>query len=191
MWIFSGFFFIHYSMTVHWIALGCGQNKTFEDVILRFQKSWSSFLPFSNISCLKHNWLTEKIINRSIKNENNHELQLLTIDLTSHYVHEICAKSLARSVHTRLWFSAEPQLFLDQADTLDWTHISLNFKKQQTNFHFCFHQHLILFRLFTITSHNSLTHKPHFSEIPGAAYLGWVLAEATSTHPNLWCIGTR
>ena len=37
------FWFLYSSMTVNWISLSCGQNKTFEDVILGFGKHWSTF----------------------------------------------------------------------------------------------------------------------------------------------------
>ena len=38
------FCFLSSSLTVNWLSLGCGQNKTFEDVVFGFGKHWSTFL---------------------------------------------------------------------------------------------------------------------------------------------------
>ena len=37
------FWFLSSSMTVNWLSLGCGQNKTFEDIVLGFGKHWLIF----------------------------------------------------------------------------------------------------------------------------------------------------
>lgn len=50
-------------MTVSWISLSCGQNRTFEDVPAGFGKHWSTFFPiFWHLIEQTTYWLIEKMI---------------------------------------------------------------------------------------------------------------------------------
>lgn len=69
------FRFLYSSMTVNCISLGCGPNKTLEDISLGFEKHR---LTFFTIIWLRinatSNWLIKKIIYRFTDNTNNHQL---------------------------------------------------------------------------------------------------------------------
>ena len=72
------FWFLSSSMAVNWLSLGCGQNKTFEDVVLCFGKHYLTFLNIFWHSIDKTtNCLTDKIINRLIS--------ILIINSASYY----------------------------------------------------------------------------------------------------------
>ncbi len=70
------FWFLESSIPVTWICLGCGQNKTFEDVSLGFGKQWSTlFTILWHFMDQTTNRLIEKIIDRLINNENNRQFR--------------------------------------------------------------------------------------------------------------------
>ena len=64
LWKVNIFSFLSSSMTVNWISFGCGQNKTFEDVVLGFLTIFWHFIDKTT------NWLIHKILDRLIDNEN-------------------------------------------------------------------------------------------------------------------------
>ena len=63
------FWFLYSSMTVNWSSLGCGQNNTFEEVIVTF----TLFLFYT-----QNNWLIETIIDKLIDNKNVSKVDLET-----------------------------------------------------------------------------------------------------------------
>ena len=69
--------FLSSSMTLNWLSLGCGQNKTFEDVILGFWKHWSTFFTIFLLHFIDKptNLLIYKIIDRFLDYENKRYLQ--------------------------------------------------------------------------------------------------------------------
>lgn len=106
------FLFFSSSMTVNIISLGCGQTKTFEDVILDFGKHWQHFFNFFwHLRDQTMNLLIKKTINRLTDNESNHKLQpycglhpqpwMLQIWILRHCLKIFCCcpKSISPSKH--------------------------------------------------------------------------------------------